>query len=366
VLGLLAQARIVSFFNPASPLYTTKAIQMSSSGFFANDALSLYQFHHDWHGQYRPKDTYNTAFNSMQSDIGVTTSQGFYIGYFRAVEYETRANRGFTDFYHALKNNTTFAKERFFSLHLELKGSAREGLRISRQWVLKSSSSHKLVLGVGASLFQSDDMQLGFVDGQAVIKPDGNYTMKAKVDYHHQDNQLYDGWDASQSRAWGYGVDFGLHYFYKPFGIGVKFIANNLFSAVQWGRLPYSKIDIQTANKVRDQDNNVVYNPTISGIEKYVSYQQRLPINWSIEIGKNFKNSYNVYLGINRIYRTYLPYVSVERCLSKKHKIAFTYEARFHSIGVVWSHENFSAGIRTDNPLNASALGFSLRYKKSF
>ena len=64
-----------------------------------------------------------------------------------------------------------------------------------------------------------------------------------------------------------------------------------------------------------------------------------------------------ILVGLDYLYSTFIPYIQVEKKLSKTQTIHFMYENRFKSFGLKYDYKDFSIGIQTDRLKKSSVFG---------
>lgn len=177
-------------------------------------------------------------------------------------------------------------------------------------------------------------------------------------------NYLYD-LSARKATGLGYGLHIGIIYSNRDYNFTLKAITNDLWARVYWKDLPYSIVNIETKNKEYDENGYVRYNPSISGIENYRDYTQRIPTRSLVEVSKKVgKNRYDG--GFIYAYNEYFPYLKFSYFDQEDRVVTVSYAHRFKTFGLAYSWQNFHIGVETDQLVNSSTLGLSIQFFCNF
>jgi len=353
-------AEIIPFFNPLKNL-SEGTVKIHVQGFIANDPVSIKDFFDDWEGDYSPQSGENTAIEMLRMDIGTKIFDNYYVGYFYQRDTLIKANRGFTDAYHAVKNKLHFSAEQDYDLQLDIEGIERHGGIVGKAFTLYHSPAHHLQIAGSAFLSYDIDTQSGNLKGNGSIHTDDTYSAQARADYHFMENLLYDGWNTDKSYGIGYGFHLGLLYQNSTYNFKVQLLANDLFSRTHWKRLPHSQVDIRTENQIIGEEGYVEYDPTISGWETYSNFTQKISPKYHADISKEWANGLSVKLGFESIDFVHMPYISISQHFDES-QVTLLYEHRFRSIGMTYTDRYFHISILSNGFSDASAIGISGSY----
>jgi len=364
-------AEIIPFFNPlksSTNRYGTVKLQ----GFIAEDPVSLKDFFDDWGGKFSPRNGDNVAAELSRIDLGGVVFEGYYVGYFYQRDVLINSNRGFTEGYHAVKNNLKYTTERYYDLELEIEGIERNGIVLSKKFPLYTRDTHQIEIAVSGFLSYAVETQHGALSGNGRLNTNNTYDAHAIADYRFITNHLYDGWDANGERdtsrtyGLGYGFHLGLLYKNRDNGLKIELVANDLFSRSYWKNLPYShNIEINTNNQTIGEDGYVKYDPTVKGWEIYRDFTQKIEAKFHADIAKKLYQNYEIELGIESMSYLHMPYLSISRFFGER-KIQVLYEQRFRSIGISYEDESFHLSILSNGFANTSAIGISAGYLYRF
>jgi hypothetical protein len=364
ICSLPLRADVLSFFNPSTS-YTPNRVYFSSQLFIANDTISLKEFFSDWEADYRPKSGKNIALESLRVDVGGVFYKDFYIGYLYRYDVFIKTQKDFTDLYYLAKNKKPFLKGNHYNLDLHIEGVKESGIMIAKRVMLYHDNSRQLSLGVGVSLLLGHDMQEGDIWGGADTPSQKVYEITAQSSYHYTTNYLY-YLDVNQATGLGFGSDISLTYHDSEYDFDAAILINDLFSKIYWDGLPYSYVNIETKNKSYDADGYVKYAPSISGVEQYRDYTQRLETKIALSFEKGVYETMRVGAGVSFAYGEYFPYLRLRQKLSKEQYVALSYENRFGSFGVDYHDKYFYLGVSLDALSTALAAGLRAGFSYSF
>jgi len=353
---------VVTFFDPnhlnsSTPYTVTSKLEY----LIASDPISLDGMFHDWHGVYHPKSGENIALQDMRIDIGTQINPSFYVGYFYRYNVGIKTGKDFTDFFYRVKNHIDLDPNRVYRLDLDIEGVEQSGIAISHTHFLINNTHTRLQIGGAISLGVGHDMQEGSIHGKAKIIDNKTYYAVGDISSYYTHNYLYD-LDVDQASAYGFGSDIAISYYNKTDTWGIDFLMNDLYSRLYWKDLPYSKVEIETENHSYDEDGYVHYSPSISGLELYRNFTQKISPRYRLEGHKDLSHGVIALVGCDYLYDTTLAYVEVQKQLMAQTYVGFSYEERFHSFEVQYNRENFSFSLRTDSLKDNSVLGITANY----
>jgi len=361
-LGVISviQAEVIPFFNPTQT-YQQNTANVNIQGFVANDPVSIKGFFNDWNDDYTPRNGDNIAMEEFRLDVGTTLYDKYYIGYFYTRNLLSSSNKGFVDFYHAIKNDTGFKTVQNYKIRLDMAGIEQHGILLSRNFPLYDTEEHTLTIGTAAYVSYATDIQRGSLNGTSSIALDQTYNATASTDYYYMNNLLYD-LDVQKTYGLGYGLHLGLFYANKVHDFDLQIIVNDLAAKSHWRNLPFSHVDIETFNQEINPNGYVEYNPTIRGIEESRDYSQNIKPKYHIDIKKHFSQKIDFVIGLDSIEQVNIPYIAISKILNEKQKVELLYETRFNSIRIGYENTNFNISILSNGFTKASAIGLSGSY----
>ena len=346
-------AEVLQFFDPLD-IKNSDSLNFNTTFFMANDPVSLNEFFDDWSKEYHPKNGDNLALQDLRLDLG-GFFKGYYLGYYYRYNVFIRTNRDFTDFYYTAKNKLPFDSRKIYYLELRIRGIKEQGLLLSKNIILLRSGTEELRFGAAVAISAGYDMQNGIISGTAHILGKKNYEISATAHYYYTHNYLYD-LDVKDSNGFGFGNHFALSYINKLHSFGTKIIINDLFSRIYWNNLPYSFVNIQTENKLYDENGYIKYAPSINGAERYIGFIQKITPRYKLVLCKDFLNEIRLTIGSIYSDKEFFPYFRINTRLLDLYDMTLTYESRFKSFGIGFGNKYFKTGIALDELQNPSAF----------
>ncbi len=350
-------ANVIQFFDPTIS-NSPKSVTLSLKTFIANDPVSLEELFDDWSNNYHPSFTDNIALLDTRIDFGMVTNQNFYIGYFYNYNVFINTQKDFTDLFYRVKNKLDLNATREYNLRLKIEGIKQSGLMVSKSLKLHDQKNHSLTFGGAFYLSYGGDIQDGLVRGKAQSSNPKDYNIQALSDYFYTHNYLYD-LDVNAPHGYGFGSHVALKYENKIYNFELKFLVNDLFSRLYWKNLPYSFVDIKTKNKHYDNDGYVKYDPSISGLEIYKDFTQKLSPKYKIEFVQYLEHGSTIIAGSEGAYNENFPYLKFRQDINHDQNIEFMFENRFGSFGLFYKYKNLSIGVAMDKLKGFSAFGLN-------
>ncbi len=354
---------MLQLFDPLS-IPKSDRLQLGAAAFFADDPVALYAFTHRWEGAYHPKNADNVALGSMQMLIGARRGD-WYLAYRKRYDALVRTSRDMSDFYHTLKRKEPLEIGRTYALGIEIYGVKADALTLARTYELSLHEGGRLYWGFGISLLRGTWMQSGSATGTARADAPRSYSFDLEADYSYSENYLY-RLAVDPSDGYGVALDLGVAWRSPRLGMQVEVLANDLAGRLWWHRAPYSHVLAASHNVSYDAKGHLSYAPTISGIETYRTYLQRLKPRYRLSLFKTFATRWRVGMVAERIWNLTLPRAELSYSFAEDWGCTVSYEGRFRSVGIGVRYRTFGVRIRTDGLSHASAAGLSLFWSHAF
>ncbi len=356
-------AGVIQFFDPTK-IYQNQTFQVDLKTFIANDPVSMKEFFDDWKGEYTPKDTQNIALLDSRFAVGVSLKKNYYLEYFYQYSVFLDTNKEFTDFLHSVKNKNNLIANKIYTPKLDIIGIKQNGLLVSKSQKIFENDKYTFGLAGAFYISYGTEMQDGVVNGDIISTGAKDYDIDVSSSYYYTHNYLYD-LDVKGAYGYGYGSHVGLYYENKEYLLKIKFLANDLVSKMYWKNLPYSKILLKTKNKSYNENGYVKYDPSISGLEQYRNYTQRLVPSYKFESNLKLKNIALIG-GIEHKYKINFPYLKMTYEFNQAQTFDIMYESRFGSFGFGYEYKWFKVEIIANKFTNFSSFGFNTNLKYKF
>jgi len=363
-LTFVLKAEVLQLFDTTKN-YSNDQLYLKADYFIANDPVSLKEFFDKWEKEYHPRKGSNLALQDFRIDVGAVVSEKYYLGVYHRYNVFIKTNRDFADFYRTAKNKLPFDEERTYELELKIDGIQESGILLSRHKIFHDDEEDIFIVGGALRIGVGHDMQKGYISGNARVITPKSYEIDAHSSYYYTHNYLYH-LDVDKSNGLGVGADMTLFYANKFYKYDIRLSINDLFSRIYWFDLPYSYVNIVTKNKYYDEDGYVKYNPSISGVEKYVNHTQTIAPRYELLFRKSFISGLSLSSILAYGYDTFFPSFKVEKGFYQNQKISLTYDTRFQSWGLGYANALFRFNLVSDALSHPSALGFQLSVDYNF
>ncbi len=357
-----AGAGVFTFFDPLNSDKSTAA-SANIEAFVADDPVSLGDLLDKWHGEFHPKSGINLAVDDMRVDIGGSSKKWGYLGYTYRHQSFTAASSDTVELAWQQLNDIGFTPGRVYNLDISIEGFEADGIVYAKSFELLNSAERSLKIGVGIELLRGRNMQDGYLKGDAAANSSKDYDFSAVSDYRYTENYLYN-LEVEKAEGFGYTTHLGLSFRHK--NIALHLLANDIYSRIEWKRLPYSYVNVNSSNKSYDENGFIIYNPTVSGIEKYIDYSQKLYTKYRAE-GNLMTTGKTTYIaGSDYVKGFWFPYAEISHLFENGIKTTVSYESRFKSVGIDIYYSGLHLILRSDDIDHPSALGLGLSYLMHF
>ncbi len=351
-------------FSMADPLGldSAAAIHFQTEALVADDPVSIHDLFNRWQGEFHPKEGTNLAIDDGRIDIGFSTERWGYFGYTYRHQSFIRTNKDTALLTWQQLNDIEFTPGKRYDLLLEIDGFEADGLLYAKGFEPIATPYGTLHIGVGIELLRGRNVQDGYLYGEATANSRKDYDFSAVSDYRYSENYLY---TLHVERPEGYGYSSHLSVQWRSNRFGFDLLCNDLAGAIHWRNLPYSHVDIGSANKSYDENGFVVYNPTVSGVEKSIDAIQRLYRKWRTEASFAFEPHTLVAAGSDWVKGYAFPYARLRHRFKSGLQSSLSYESRFGSVALKIAYGALSLSLRANDLRHPSVLGadLSCRYR---
>ncbi len=345
-------ADVLSFFNP--DYSQNKSYATSFQTFIANDPVSVEALFNDWEGDFHPKDGTNLALESSRFDIGAVLKNNLYIGYTYRHDVFISASHDLTVLNKLIKNKLDLPIDKNFDLSLDIEGFEAQGIVLAKEFTFTLNEESSLSVSLSTSFLYASNMQDGTLSGVASVSSKKDYDFYATSKYFYTHNYLY---DLSVDRSYGLGFTTHMTLAYQYNDFSMLFIANDIFGRIYWDNLPYSYVEMSSANKYYDKDGYVHYNPTIWGYETQENFVQELPLKLHVQASYIIVDKYAISAGMQYMYETSLPFAELSYMPDDGELYYMSYESRFGSTTLGMQYHNISVSLSADKIIAPSSVG---------
>ncbi|QOP44512.1 hypothetical protein FJR45_11400 [Sulfurimonas sediminis] len=356
-----AYAGVIPLFNPSSMIKKNN-FSLKTATFLANDPFSLKTLLlSELEGNAHPRSGNNTAVAIERLDIGYTHHKYGYIGYTFREEIFMDASKDTVDLIYLATNKKDLPIGKQFNLSLHIKAYKMQGIIYANHLTLYQNSEWSVDVGMGIEGLCATQMQDGYIKGYALATSKKDYSFSGVSHYRYTYNYLYD-LTVNPSTAYGFSTHFSC--VVKKKNMTLALLANDLFSELNWKENPYSEVNLQSSNKVYDENGYAKYNPTVWGKEGCSTYKQQLVKKYSAEISYIYRHKFFYSAGSQYMNNFALPFVTAGYRLNQSTSIDVSYETRYRSFSITSRYRGLLLGIQTNDLFQPSTLGltFGVRF----
>ncbi len=365
-MGLLsttesASAGSLSLFDPSSiaqtPQYQSHTLQL----LLANDAFSLKGLFHNFDGAFHSQSDPYRLIGDIRYDFGVTVMEGLYVGYTYRKEAVIESSPDTMKLIHQVSQKLDLPVGKSYRVQLQIEGFETHGVVLAKRLPLSLSRDWEVTLGIGTELLYGIQTQDGTAKGRAEALSQNAYDFRWHSDYRYVTNYLYD-LDVESTTAWGYTTHLSLQLAYQHFH--VEMIVNDMVGKLYWKALPYSRVDLSSANKLYDKEGYVHYRPIASGYEGTQRFTQTLMRKWRLQ-GGYYGESDGVTIGVDTIKGHSLSFIDFSHRYSDMMVVALGYVGYFNMVGmrIEYGENTFSIDTNGIKEPTAMKIGFGWQYR---
>ncbi|WP_295422050.1 hypothetical protein [Sulfurovum sp.] len=356
-----ANAGSLAIFNLLDLPKQKNSVYVNTQTLLANDAFSLKGLFDDFHGHFSSQNSDYKAIGDIRYDIGTYVKDSFYIGYAYRKEATIKTSPDTMKLINQVSNELDLPIGKHYRVALEIEGFETHGMVLAKTVPLYQSDHWNIKLGLGTEFLYGMQTQHGTASGEAEAVSRTDYDFFWQSNYLYTENYLYD-LDVNKVTSFGYTTHIALNVACD--NISIDFIANDVMGKLYWKNLPYSNVDLSSANKSYDENGYVIYAPVISGFEGNTKFTQTLMKKWRIK-GKYSLGNDSFQIGTDYIDDTYLPYIQYTHLYENNILSTVSYETYFHMVGVDVKYKNYYVGIQSNGILEPSAMkiDFGLQYQ---
>jgi hypothetical protein len=196
-------------------------------------------------------------------EIGFRIDSGVEVSVFSRALADLRMNRAAVAFYGRIARKESLQAGETVPVSIEANGFSGHGLRLG---YLHETGGW--TLGGGLSLFRTDHLLAGTLEGLFTAISDTDYDFNAQVDYQYFRDPIFERPDIRKADGLGWGLDFALDW--QP-GDQWRITARveDLLARIRWEDAPYTEAVASTDQKSFDENGYAEFAPLLSGREGY-------------------------------------------------------------------------------------------------
>lgn len=298
----ILSADILNIINPAD-FKNSDTVFWKTSLFTSSDPVSLYDLFTDKSSpSYSPRNGKNFIISNARSEIGENVND-WEFGYFHRIELWIEGSRDFTDLFYTLKRSELLPRNKHYDLALKIDGFQADGLFIRKRYEAYRHNTLSITTGVGINLLRGIRLQEGVLNGYAYAISERDYDFNTAIEYTYSNNYLY-ARDVVFPNGYGWSSDLGI--VVQTPTLIFEALFNDVGGKIYWKDAPYSTALLTSATKHYDEQGYVTYAPSVSGIEQYHRYIQKLPTKMFFGLYSDNRD-FNPYLQCSFLNQTPFP-----------------------------------------------------------
>lgn len=260
--------------------------------------------------------------------------KGTGVGYLKRYDYSLKFSEDTSEFYYLIENKMPLPAGKQYDLAMNVKHAYSDGIRVNRSFAINRDVNTNVAISYLRGLWLTE----GKLKGAATIIDANDYDFDFYVDYAYSEDALFDR-RVDEPDGQGYSIDIDVDWqISSDTKASVQVL--DLFAEIRWNNAPVTTANATSDTKEYDSDGYVIYNPVLTGYEKYENFTQRLPRKITVDLSHSLSAEYSLLLNSR------------------------FYDIRdFHQIGVQYNKENntyYSAFYMLE--VDAISLGFQNQY----
>jgi hypothetical protein len=225
-----------------------------------SDSVPIKSALNDWRG-----DKYTHNGNKQKATLwlesGVSYSDWGIAGLYREESY-LEYNSDTADFFYGVQNNT-LDENRLYDIDLGINRFRGQGVRLFHDF-----SNKDIKVRVGTSVLHASKIIDGSLTGRASSVTAQNYDVNAFLDYLYYKDSVFERPDVVTPLGLGVFVDLEIDWSVNN-RLNISTQVKDLYSAIYWDKVPYTKADIISDNQSVDSNGYTSIDPIMTGIEGY-------------------------------------------------------------------------------------------------
>ena len=343
---------LVWIFFTSIPVYADVYIDMNIYGY--SETVPIVNAVDQWDG---PFTSGTDVFSHDLVEIGISEGR-WRLGLLKRYDYELKFSEATSEFYYRINNSLALDVNRTYDLDIVIRQTYSEGVRLA----YADSVNDKLDYQLSLSYLRGIALTDGFIRGSATATTSKDYDFLFDVSYVYSRDTLFDRIVDEPS---GEGMALDLAFDWRLNNVFTTHLSvKDLYTFIRWYDAPYTTAVASSASKTYDENNYVVYNPVISGLEKNRDFTQRIPMRVEIEAEYSIAEQYSLVTALNLMRNFNYYQVGLNYALDAKALINAMYIPGLRSVSLAYRGEHLNLQLITDSlKINsARSLGFHLAY----
>jgi len=294
-----------------------------------------------------------------RAELGFRVDQ-WELSVFNRALADLRMNEEAVAFYGKIARGESFESGQQIPVNVRAESFTAEGLRLGYRF-----ATDTLVVRTGLSVFRSDYLYSGSLDGTFSTTEGDTFDLRAEVDYVYHRDILLRRPNVEPATGTGFSLDVHADWQAMP-GLRIELGAEDLAARIRWRNAPFTRATANTERRSTGDAGFSGLKPTIEGVEGYrPHYTQRLSpkFDGALELGDGaFRPRIEL---VHQFDDTYAGIGGVLASTSA-HQFGLMLYPKYNSVGFRLHSGQFSAELSADDvderKIGAVSLSLSFGY----
>lgn len=226
----------------------------------------------NWPDLYQSTNQYAHAWQSLRFDLGVTTKEGWQIGYLARYEASLHANHDTVAIAALIEKERDPMAAQKFNVDLNSKTWRGEGLSLTTPW-RNLTASERVKYKAQGQLLSLQSFNTKSASGWIDYTADQSYDFNVSSNQNSHKKTSQFG-QAPNANGWGTSLSLSLRYDYDA-GSHIEFQGHDLISQLNW-RLLNEQSTLNSKQKITFTDGSVDFTPMVSGRYQSIVAKDRI------------------------------------------------------------------------------------------
>lgn len=302
------------------------------------------------------------AFTHNQLDIGVAYG-AFEFSVFNRYDYYLKYSADTARLFYLENNDLPIERGRSYSIDLSANELLSKGFAVAYSF----ESGRGIKSKIKASYLRAQRTTNGRLWGDLAESETGStpFSGNINLDYSYTEDKLLSR-PQEDFVASGVTIDFAAEGQFSE-GFYWQLSAKDLFSAIYWEDITYTKAKA-TSDIIRfDDDGRIDTIPTLSGIESYRNDVQRLPIQIDLSLAQTLTPLAAIEYGVFAYDDLYFPRVAMAtKYRGLRYRAAYEFNSRAVQFDLESNHIVLQLKADSSNRSSLETFGLGLAYRMAF
>ena len=306
---------------------------------------SFYSFVSDFNGNINKGDH---AFTNNLLEIGARYTN-LSVSYIARYDQFYAFNDDTARLFYEIKNNLPQTVGPTYKLQMKANFISATGIKLAYGWKVNDV----ILINSALSYLSANEFFDNQSSGSTTFQDDNSFSGDGRI-HHIAERDMILEHPVNPTEGRGYAVDIGIHWTINPqWQLHIQLL--DAVSAIHWRDALDSQLNLTTATRIFDVEDNLSVAPALSGRQVLRNYTQRLPKKLITKISYKLNNQHSIF---TETYHTdYFTHsqLGYEFMLTQHQAIALSWNIDTEAAGINYQNDYVLFGIFAD----------SLHYKKA-